>query len=118
MARQTGRPRRSSEAQQADVLRRLAAGQSNREIAEAVFGDRRYYGRVERIRRTPATAEVGEAPQAERVELRLDRDAPPADAAYWRELVACCRRAVEQRLQRGEFVSDASAKANEHFGGL
>lgn len=76
VSRQTGRPRRSSEAQRAEVLRRAAAGEANRKSAEAVC-NQRYRGRVERIRRDPASRVDNDAPDPPHVELQLDRDAPP-----------------------------------------
>jgi hypothetical protein len=54
---QSGRSRVATEAERAEV-RRLAAEQASvRQIAEQVFGDRRFRGRVERILQTPADRE-------------------------------------------------------------
>lgn len=110
MSRQGGRPRRSSEQQRTEVLRRVAVGESDREIAAAVFGDSRYRGRVERIRRQRAPQVSEDPAELPRIELRLDRDAPPADAAYWRELVLHSRRALEQRLEGGQPVAARELK--------
>lgn len=48
MARR-GRPRASTETQREQVRRLAAEGRSRRQIAEDVFGDARFRGRVERI---------------------------------------------------------------------
>ena len=122
MARQGGRPRRSTPEQRAEVLRRAAAGESNREIAAAVFGDARYRGRVERIRRKAPDAPDNAAGERPVIELQLDRHAPPADAAYWRELMSHSRRALEERLERGEDVParefTALLKLEQHVANL
>jgi hypothetical protein len=51
-----GRPARATAAQRAEVERLAAEGAPIRAIAEQVFGDLRYRGRVERILRRPDTA--------------------------------------------------------------
>lgn len=122
MSTRAGRPQRATDEQRAEVLRRAAARESNRAIAEAVFGDARYRGRVERIRRQPAHEDEPATLTGRPVELRLDHDAPPADAAYWRELVSQSRRDVEQRLQRGAHVPPrelaALLKLEQHVANL
>lgn len=104
MAGNGGRPARSTQAERAEVLRRAQAGESNRQIAEAVFGDARYRGRVERIRRRVASEGESDT-DGSRVELNLDHAAPAADARYWREIVSHSRLRLEERLAQGETVS-------------
>jgi hypothetical protein len=47
--REGGRPPVATKEQAAECWRRHREGQSSRKIAEAVFGDSRYYKRVQRI---------------------------------------------------------------------
>ncbi len=105
MAGSGGRPRRFSESQRQEVLRRVAAGESNRRIAAEVFGDARYRGRVERIRWAATRAARSGEPPLTPIEHTLDDAAPPADPAYWHELVAHGRRGLKERLARGENLS-------------
>jgi len=104
MARNGGRPARFTQAERAEVLRRAQAGESKRKIAEAVFGDARYRGRVERIMRAETIDPARSGPELPPLELKLDHTAPPADARYWRELVSHSRRSLGQRLAQGEAV--------------
>ena len=105
MGRNGGRPARYTEGERLDVLARAEAGESDRQIAAAVFGDSRYRGRVERIRRQAAAVVEESVPAPPRIELNLDHEAPPASAAYWREVVSHSRRRLEGRLSQGETVS-------------
>ena len=72
MAGSGGRPRRFSESQRQEVLRRVAAGESNRRIAEALFGHSRYRGRVERIRWAAPRATRSGEPALTPIEHTLD----------------------------------------------
>lgn len=56
MTSMRGRPARATAAQRAEVQRLAAEGAPIRAIAEQVFGDRRYRGRVERILHRPDRA--------------------------------------------------------------
>jgi hypothetical protein len=72
-----GRRRRFTRAQRDRVLALAAEGASQREIAEQVFGDVRYRGRVERILAAEATARLPRkrletAPEVQR-ELHIRR---------------------------------------------
>lgn len=71
------------------VLELAQQGASQREIAEAVFGDARYRGRVERILHADAAASNGSSPS--RSDAGNDASAqvrPGSDLELFRELVA------------------------------
>ena len=75
--------------ERARVLALAQQGASQREIAEAVFGDARYRGRVERILRAHAAASNASSPS--RSEGGDNASAPPrpsSDLELFRELVA------------------------------
>jgi hypothetical protein len=80
------------------VLALAEQGASQRDIAEEVFGDVRFRGRVERILRRHATASNGPAPP--RKDAREDASArarPASDLELFRELVARAERSLLER---------------------
>ena len=71
------------------VLALAEQGASQREIADAVFGDARYRGRVERILRSEAAASNGPPlPRNDASEDTSGRVRPGSDLELFRELVA------------------------------
>ena len=91
-----GRPPLSTERERDDVRRLAKEGASIRGIAEAVFGDRRYRGRVERILRAPAPRPARKLPRRE-PEIDLDRLLPKdAVVPSLRELAATKREQLER----------------------
>jgi hypothetical protein len=89
MAHQGRRPR-WSRAQRDRVLELAAEGASQRAIAEAVFGDARYRGRVERILRADAAASNGASVprNSDREEAPKEAFTPESDLELFRELVS------------------------------
>lgn len=94
MARR-GRPQASTETQREHVRRLAAQGRSRRQIAEDVFGDAHYRGRVDRILRS-ASRELPEVGlRADDAELELDGEiAAGMDVASLRELVDRYKQAL------------------------
>jgi hypothetical protein len=91
-----GRRPRSSEDERQRVVELAAEGVSQREIAEVVFGDARFRGRVERILRASATASDG-SPLARRNgedEANKDEVHPDSDLALFRELISRAERSM------------------------
>jgi hypothetical protein len=90
-----GRPAKATAAQRAEVKRLAAERTPIRAIAEQVFGDRRYRGRVERILRRP-DSEAKIAPPGlatDGPEAQPRQPAPP-------EATATLRAAFEGQLAR------------------
>ena len=77
------------------VLALAEQGASQREIAEAVFGDVRYRGRVERILRSQRAASYGSAPSRnDGADDASARPRPSSDLELFRELVARAERCL------------------------
>ena len=77
------------------VLALAEQGTSQREVAEAVFGDVRYRGRVERILRSQRAASYGSAPSRnDGAEDASARPRPSSDLELFRELVARAERCL------------------------
>ncbi|MDQ3672414.1 MAG: hypothetical protein M3364_08285 [Actinomycetota bacterium] len=95
MAHQGRRPR-WSRAQRDRVLALAAEGASQRAIAEAVFGEARYRGRVERILRADAAASNGASVprNSDREEAPKEALTPESDLELFRELVSRSERAM------------------------
>ena len=96
MARQGRRPR-WSRAQRDRVLELAAEGASQRAIADAVFGDARYRGRVERILRTDAAASNGASVPRNSGKEEAPKEktfTPESDLELFRELVSRSERAM------------------------
>jgi hypothetical protein len=95
MARKGRRPR-WNRAQRDRALELAAEGASQRAIAEAVFGDARYRGRVERILRADAAASNGaSAPRnSGKEETPKVAFTPESDLELFRELVSRSERAM------------------------
>ena len=94
--RRGGRRPRSSREERERVIALAEEGASQREIAEVVFGDARFRGRVERILRPPAVA--SDASAVPRTtgdkEQTSDNPRPESDLALFRELVSRAERAM------------------------
>lgn len=107
MSMRRGRRPTWSEEERERVLRLAAEGRSQREIAEVVFGDARYRGRVERILRRPPErarpAEASLAPEGTPAEVE-GLPSSAADAVSIDELVA----RYEQELARTGAVPSLS----------
>ena len=91
------------------VLALAEQGASQREIAEAVFGDARFRGRVERILRADAAASNG--PASSRTEASEDASArvrPDSDLELFRELVARAERSLLDR-EDGPSLSEIAS---------
>ena len=95
MAPQGRRPR-WTRAQRDRVLELAAEGASQRAIAEAVFGDARYRGRVERILRADAAASNGASVPRNSGKEEAPKEAftPESDLELFRELVSRSERAM------------------------
>jgi hypothetical protein len=95
MARQGRRPR-WTRAQRERVLELAAQGVSQRAIAETVFGDARFRGRVERILAAEASASNG--PDLPRTSAAREASGEPftpeSDLELFRELVSRSERAM------------------------
>jgi hypothetical protein len=78
-----GRPIAATRARVNDVHRLVQEGLSKREIAARVFGDARYYGRVERILCRPTSRRPNQEPSAD----GLMDAAPQGSHAWIRELL-------------------------------
>src|SRR5205823_9895626 len=91
-----GRRPRWTRAQREQVLELAAQGASQREIAEAVFGDTRLRGRVERILAAEAAASNGpDLPRTSAAQEASDEPfTPESDLELFRELVSRSERAM------------------------
>ena len=77
------------------VLALAEQGASQREIAEAVFGDARYRGRVERILRSHAAgSNLSDQARSDAGEGASTRPRPSSDLELFRELVARAERSL------------------------
>lgn len=91
-----GRPPLSTSTERERVRSLAADGESIRRIAELVFGDRRYRGRVERILRAKARAE-GQTARVRQSAVTLEGLVPPGTPVLsLRELVAAHREQLER----------------------
>jgi hypothetical protein len=91
-----GRHPRWSREQRERVIALAEEGASQREIAEVVFGDERFRGRVERILRPPAAAsDASAAPRTIQADDQVrDDPRPESDLELFRELVSRAERAM------------------------
>ena len=89
----TGRRKKATAAQRAEVTRLAAEGLSIRQIAVEMFGDKRFRGRVERILATPVTASVTSA-----VPMSTDAALEAVDIASM-ETPTLIRLLVRRRLE-------------------
>jgi hypothetical protein len=91
-----GRRPRSSEGERQRVVELVAEGASQREIAEVVFGDARFRGRVERILRASATASDASRVARRNGEDEVNKDDfhPDSDLALFRELISRAERSM------------------------
>jgi hypothetical protein len=94
--RRGGRRPRWTREERERVIALAEEGASQRQIAELVFGDARFRGRVERILRPPAPASDASAlPRTVAVGEESSNDLrPESDLALFRELVARAERAM------------------------
>ena len=94
--RRKGRPPAWTDGEREQVLALAAEGRTQRAIAEQVFGDARYRGRVERILKEQTLSPAGGRPASRLAQAEMEETFDASDVTIARELVARYERSLVQ----------------------